>query len=302
LLTKSVPFHIVDVFTDTKYSGNQLAVVRNANDFSEADMQKFAREMNFSETSFILLNERELAGNNTFFPVRIFTPRAEVPFAGHPTLGTAFVIQQYILRKQVPTVTLDLKVGPIEVTPIYEGDNVRILWMKQNEPTFGPRKYQSKQLAKVLGLSTKDILTTFPIQEVSTGLLFLIVPLKNLRALKRCSVNREKYFEFIKKSPAKAILVFSPGSHGTDSKLSVRMFSEYYGVPEDPATGSGNGGLAAYLSRHEYFGSPVVDIQVDQGYEIGRPSTLHLKATPGNGKINVMVGGQVVPVAEGILS
>lgn len=303
MLTRSVPFHIVDVFADTKYAGNQLAVVRNATDFSDADMQKFAREMNFSETTFILLNEWELSGNVTFFPVRIFTPKGEIPFAGHPSLGTAFIIQQYILRKKVSKITLDLKVGPIEVTPVYEGDDPKILWMKQNEPTFGRKKYPAKQLANVLSISPKDILTTYPIQEVSTGLLFLIVPLKNMRALQRCILNERKYYELIKKSSgARIILVFSPGSHGTDSKVSVRMFTPFYGIPEDPASGSGDGCLAAYLSRHEYFGSPNVDLTADQGYEIGRPSKLHLKATSINGKINVEVGGQVIPVAEGILS
>jgi len=301
-LTKSVPFHIVDVFASEKYSGNQLAVVRNANDFSETDMQKFAREMNFSETTFILMNEWEMTGNETSFRVRIFTPKLELPFAGHPTIGTAFVIQQYVLRKQVLQVTLDLKIGPIEVTPVYEGDRVKLLWMKQKEPEFGRKRFSAEQVSKVLGLSKNDIQDTFPIQEVSTGVPFLIVPLKTLKALKRCLVDRDRYFDLIKKTKSKSIFVFCPGSHGTVSKLSVRMFSEYYGVPEDPATGAANGCLAAYLSHHKYFGSRTIDIQVDQGYEIGRPSTLHLRTSPDNGKTNVMVGGHVVPVAEGILS
>jgi trans-2,3-dihydro-3-hydroxyanthranilate isomerase len=168
--------------------------------------------------------------------------------------------------------------------------------MKQIEPSFGRRKLNADKISKVLGLSKNDILEKFPIQEVSTGVPFLIVPLRTLKALKRCLVNRDKYFQLIKNTKAKSLLVFSPGSHGTDSKLSVRMFSDYYGVPEDPATGS------AYLSHHMYFGSAEIDIQVDQGYEIGRPSTLHLKTLPENGKTNVMVGGHVVPVAEGLLS
>jgi trans-2,3-dihydro-3-hydroxyanthranilate isomerase len=292
----------VDVFANEKFTGNQLAVVRNSTEFSEQDMQKFAREMNFSETTFILVNERELSGGETSFPVRIFTPRNELPFAGHPTLGTAFVIQQYILRKQVSEIILELKIGPIPVTPLYEGDRVKLLWMKQKEPTFGRRKFRGDQLAKVIGLSRGDIIDLHPIQEVSTGVPFLIVPMKNMAALKKCRVDREKYFELIKKTTAKSILVFAPGSHGTKSKLSVRMFSDYFGVPEDPATGSANGCLAAYLSRYQYFDSPAIDIQVDQGYEMGRPSTLYLKTNPENGKTNVMVGGSVIPVAEGILS
>src|SRR5579872_2950051 len=276
-LSKSVPFYIVDVFTDKKFAGNQLAVVRNATGFSEADMQKFAREMNFSETTFILMNEWEMTGSETSFPVRIFTPKNELPFAGHPTLGTAFVIQQYILRKQVPQIVLDLKIGPIPVTPVYDGDRVKLLWMKQNEATFGRRKFRADQLVRVLGLKKGDVLDRYPIQEVSTGVPFLIVPLKNMAALKRSHLVLQIYFDFIKKTAAKSILVFCPGSHGTVSKLSVRMFSEFFGVPEDPATGSANGCLAAYLSHYKYLGSPAIDIQVDQGYEMGRPSTLYLK-------------------------
>ncbi len=298
------PFHIVDVFADEKFAGNQLAVVRNAIDFPEADLQRFAREMNFSETTFVMINENELMGRPEIpFKVRIFTPRVELPFAGHPTLGTAFVIQQYILRKKVPNITLDLKVGPIEVRPEYEegGDGVKLLWMKQNEPKFSKSRFSPQQAARILGLQRSDIDSQFLIQEVSTGIPFILVPLSSMKALKKCSVSRERYFALIQKTKAKSILVFAPGSHGTASKLSVRMFSEYFGVPEDPATGSANGCLAAYLSHYKYLGSDRVDIQVDQGFEMGRPSTLFLRTSPEGKKVNVEVGGHVVPVAEGAL-
>src|SRR5579872_5949090 len=152
------PFHIVDVFTSEKYAGNQLAVVRNAFDFPEEDLQKFAREMNFSETTFIMLNEEDITGkSNIPFRVRIFTPRTELPFAGHPTLGTAFVIQQYIIGKNVPKITLDLNVGPIEVTPEYEGNSIKVLWMKQNEPTFPKSTLSADAVSKVLGLEKSDV-------------------------------------------------------------------------------------------------------------------------------------------------
>jgi len=298
------PFHIVDVFGDERYSGNQLAVVRNAIDFPEPSLQKFAREMNFSETTFIMANESEIAGRSDVpFTVRIFTPNAELPFAGHPTVGTAFVIQQYIIRKKVPKITLDLKIGPIDIIPEYEStdDGVKLLWMKQNEPKFSKSILNTTQLSKVLGLSRSDFDSNYPIQEVSTGLPFIITPLKSMKALKKCKVDLDAYLALIRKTKAKSILVFAPGSHGTNSKLSVRMFSHYFGVPEDPATGSANGCLAAYLTRHEYFGGKRVDIQVDQGYEIGRPSTLYLKTNPEGSKFNVSVGGHVVPVAEGTL-
>jgi len=296
------PFHIVDVFANEKFAGNQLAVVRNAIDFPEAELQRFAREMNFSETTFIMINESELnLIQDIPFRVRIFTPRVELPFAGHPTIGTAFVIQQYIIRKKVTRIVLDLKIGPIEVIPEYESDGVKLLWMKQNEPRFSRASISREQISKVVGLDKSEIDPSYPVQEVSTGIPFIIVPLKSMRALRKSRVDRERYFSLIHKTKAKSILIFAPGSHGTDSRLSCRMFSEYYGVPEDPATGSANGCLAGYLSHYEYFGSDKIDIQVDQGYEIARPSTLFLKTNPENKKFNVMIGGHVIPVAEGAL-
>jgi trans-2,3-dihydro-3-hydroxyanthranilate isomerase len=298
------PFHIVDVFADQRYAGNQLAVVRNAIDFPETELQRFAREMNFSETTFIMINENEIAGQVDLpFRVRIFTPRLELPFAGHPTIGTAFVIQQYILRKKVAKLILDLKIGPIEVTPEYEavGDGIKLLWMKQNEPKFSRNAVAVDLVSKMLGLSKMDLDPRFPIEQVSTGVPFLIVPLKSMKALRKCEIDREKYFALIRKLKAKSVLVFAPGSHGTSSKLSVRMFSDYFGVPEDPATGSANGCLAGYLSRHKYFESDRIDIQVDQGYEIARPSTLYLRTSPAKKTVNISVGGHVVPVAEGSL-
>jgi trans-2,3-dihydro-3-hydroxyanthranilate isomerase len=125
--------------------------------------------------------------------------------------------------------------------------------------------------------------------------------LKSMKALRVCHVDQDRYFALIRKTKAKSLLVFCPGSHGTDSKLSVRMFSDYYGVVEDPATGSANGFIAAYLSHHKFFGTDRVDIKVDQGYEINRPSTLYLRTEPEKGKVNVSVGGQVFRVAEGVL-
>jgi trans-2,3-dihydro-3-hydroxyanthranilate isomerase len=296
-------FHIVDVFANEKFAGNQLAVVRNAIDFPEADFQKFAREMNFSETTFIMSNESDIAGRTDVpFKVRIFTPRTELPFAGHPTLGTAFVIQQYIIRHKVEKIILDLKIGPTEVTPeCGSNGDVKLLWMKQNEPKFSKSSLRTEQVSKALGLQKSDIDTKFPIQEVSTGVPFIIVPLKSMHALKKCTVSLEKFTTLVSKTKSKSVLVFAKGSHGTHSALSVRMFSPALGVPEDPATGSANGCLAAYLSYHEYFGSRLVDISVDQGYEIARPSTLLLKTTPEGKNYNVQVGGHVVPIAEGTL-
>ena len=291
-----LPFYIVDVFAEEKYAGNQLAVFRDAGTLSDVEMQRIARETNFSETTFITSDEIRNGG----YDVRIFTPREEVPFAGHPTLGTAYIIQREILRQKVETVTLNLnlKVGQIPVTLGYDGDQVGTLWMKQMEPTFG-QVFEPGPISEVLNLDGDDIDEKFPIQEVSTGLPFIIVPLKTLDAVKRARIDRDKYFSLIESAQAKAVLIFCTETYAQSNELNVRMFADYYGVPEDPATGSANGCLAGYLVKHRFFGEARVDARVEQGYEIGRPSLLMLRASVNEGKIDVSVGGSVVMVARG---
>jgi trans-2,3-dihydro-3-hydroxyanthranilate isomerase len=283
---------IVDVFAEEKYAGNQLAVVRYGKDVSDAEMQKIAREVNFSETTFITSDEEHDGG----YDVRIFTPKEEVPFAGHPTLGTAYVIRKEIVRRPVDEVLLNLKVGQIPVTFSSEG----ILWMKQKEPTFGAT-FDAGKIAEVLGVEKRAIDDRFPIEEVSTGLPFIIVPLRKLETVKQCRVAKDKYFDLIKETRAKALLVFSPETYDARNNLNVRVFVDYYGIPEDPATGSGNGCLAGYLLKHQYFGTERVNVRVEQGYEIGRPSLLYLRAEVSDGTIGVLVGGKVVPIAKGEL-
>jgi trans-2,3-dihydro-3-hydroxyanthranilate isomerase len=287
---KRLPFYIVDVFAEKKYAGNQLAVFREAHSLSSEEMQCLARETNFSETTFILKDEQRDGG----FDVRIFTPREEVPFAGHPTLGTAHIIRNEIVKGRVDALFLNLKVGKIPVTFGQDG----YIWMKQVEPEFG-KQHPVEAIASILGLLASDIDDRFPVQEVSTGLPFFIVPLKTIAALKRAKVDRDKNFAFIKDSWAKGILVFCPQAHEAQNDISVRVFVDYFGVPEDPATGSGNGCLAGYLVKQRYFGKDTIDIRSEQGYEIGRPSLLLLKAEQEDTKINIFVGGKAVIVAKG---
>ncbi|HEY9692105.1 MAG TPA: PhzF family phenazine biosynthesis protein [Oculatellaceae cyanobacterium] len=286
-------FFIVDVFAVDKYTGNQLAVFFD-NNLSDAEMQRIAKEMNYSETTFITSTEMQDGGYN----VRIFTPEQELPFAGHPTLGTAYIIQQEIIKQQVDSIILNLKIGQIPVTPHYINDEIDILWMQQKQATFH-RILEPEALAPVLNLNIEEIDHKFPIQEVSTGVPFIIVPIKNHAALKQIKVNKDKYFELIEKTEAKALLVFCPETNHQENDLSVRMFADYLGVPEDPATGSANGCLAGYLVEHSYFGKEIIDIRVEQGYEIGRPSLLLLKAEKQADQIKVEVGGKVVMVAKG---
>jgi trans-2,3-dihydro-3-hydroxyanthranilate isomerase len=287
---KKIPFYIVDVFAEKKYAGNQLAVFREAGALSGDQMQQIARETNFSETTFILRDGPRDGG----YDVRIFTPGEEVPFAGHPTLGTAHIIRSEILNGKAEAVTLNLKVGKIPVTFAQDG----YIWMKQIEPEFGKR-HSAEAMAAILGLTQSDIDDRFPVQEVSTGLPFFIVPLKSIKALRSAKIDRDKYFAFIKDSWAKGILVFCPQAHEAGNDISVRVFVDCFGIPEDPATGSGNGCLAGYLVKHRYFGKASIDIRSEQGYEIGRPSLLLLKAEEHAGSIRISVGGKAVIVAKG---
>lgn len=288
-----LPFYIVDVFAETKYAGNQLAVILDAAGLSGATMQAIAKEMNYSETTFILSREPDHGG----YGVRIFTPAGEVPFAGHPTLGTAYVIQKELIGGPVGEITLNLKVGPIPVT--FTKDN-NLLWMKQNQPVFG-RTMEPKDIAEMLQISVEGIDPRFPIQEVSTGLPFVIVPLKSLAAVKNARVWVDKRRELLRQFDAKAVLVFAPETYQAENHLNVRVFVDEFEVPEDPATGSANGCLAGYLSKYRYFGSDKVDIRVEQGMEIGRPSLLYLKARPEEETIRVDVGGRVFMIAKGEL-
>jgi trans-2,3-dihydro-3-hydroxyanthranilate isomerase len=283
-------FSIVDVFAEEKYAGNQLAVVRYGKDLTDVEMQKIARETNYSETTFIITDKKRDDG----YDVRIFTPKEEVPFAGHPTLGTAYVIREEIIRKPVDKVILNLKVGQIPVTFGSE----EILWMRQKEPTFG-RTFESDEISRILSIETETIDDRFPIETVSTGLPFIIVPLRKLETVKKCSVVKDRYFDLIKDTEAKSILVFSPETYNAENNLNVRVFVDYFGIPEDPATGSANGCLAAYLVKHHYFETEQLNVRVEQGYEVGRPSLLYLNADLRGGTINVSVGGKVIPIVKG---
>jgi trans-2,3-dihydro-3-hydroxyanthranilate isomerase len=286
-----INYSIVDVFSQGKYTGNQLAVFKNTGNISDSEMQQIAKEINYSETTFIL-SDKEKAGG---YDVRIFTPNEEVPFAGHPTLGTAYIIRNEILNEPSDKLILNFKGGQILVS---FDNQEEILWMKQYKPTFG-RILDTNKVFEVLNIDKEYIDDRFPIQEVSTGLSVIIVPLKSLEAVKKVNINREKYFKLIEHTDAKAILVFCPEVYNSENDLNVRDFAEYYGIPEDAATGSSNGCLASYLVKYRYFGKSEINISVEQGYEIKRPSLLFLKASEDTGEITVFVGGKVEKIAQG---
>jgi trans-2,3-dihydro-3-hydroxyanthranilate isomerase len=288
-------FYIVDVFAESKYQGNQLAVIRDAADLTTEEMQQIANETHFSETTFIETDQPVNGGYN----VRIFTPHQEVPFAGHPTLGSAYIIKNFIVKGNPDTVKLNLGVGQIPVTFQKNEAGQEVLWMRQKPPVF-QEKFSTEELAQILQLSASDFDSCFPIQEVSTGMPFMIVPLKTLDAIKRARVDLPKLQKIASRVHG-GILIFAPQTYHKENHLNVRVFVDLFGIPEDPATGSGNGCLAAYLSKYQYFGSDKVDIRVEQGYEINRPSLLLLKANATEESFEVNVGGRVVLVGSGTL-
>jgi trans-2,3-dihydro-3-hydroxyanthranilate isomerase len=283
-------FYIVDVFAKEKYQGNQLAVLVPDRELSTAEMQQIAREINFSETTFILSDKKENGG----YDVRIFTPDIEVPFAGHPTLGTAYVINKIIERDvgDVETkIILNLEVGQIPVS--INGDN---LIMSQNEPSFGMIIKETDVIANVLNIKQVDIRTDYPIQLVSTGLPCIIVPLKSVDAVMRCSINHNQFSQFIKNYYKCNLLFFSEEG---ESELRARVFLDDPGFMEDPATGSANGNLAGYLLEYNFFNKNKIEYSVNQGYGINRPSRINVMAGKTDGKFHIHVGGKVHLVAKG---
>ena len=282
---------IVDVFAEAKLEGNQLAVVVDKEKWSTEQMQKFAKEMNFSETTFITGSDPV----KRVFKVRIFTPVGELPFAGHPTLGTAYVAAKELLKNDVPDLTLDMKAGLIPVTFQKGSDGKPLLWMRQLNPEFGST-HRAEDIAPMFGLKASDIDTRFPIQEVSTGVWFYMIPLKTREALKKIKLNAKAFKSYSTNNKAKWPLLFCPEPEAKGNHLKARMVTDW---TEDPATGSANGCLAGYLVKHRYFGSPKIDIRVEQGAEIGRPSILYLRAEEAKNSIDVRVGGKVAMVARG---
>jgi trans-2,3-dihydro-3-hydroxyanthranilate isomerase len=281
----------VDVFAEEKYAGNQLAVFRDDEGLPGELMQRIAKEMNFQESTFITGVDLD----SLVFKVRIFTKERELPFAGHPTLGTAYVIQKAIVGRQVEKVTLDLKAGMIPVTFSYVDGEADVLWMKQLNPVFG-ETHPPEPVAEFLGLEPEDIAADWPIQEVSTGVPFFMIPLRTRDAVVRTRINRERLEAYTRGTEAKSPLVFCREPVHPENHLKVRMIGS---TGEDPATGSANGCLAGYLAKYRYFGGPKVDVRVEQGYEIGRPSLLYLRSEDRGEEIDVYVGGRNAMVAKG---
>jgi trans-2,3-dihydro-3-hydroxyanthranilate isomerase len=284
------PIVTVDVFASHALEGNQLAVFTDARGLSDAEMQALAREMRLAETTFVLPRDEALERERGV-AVRIFTIAEEMPFAGHPTLGTAFVLAN---SRGVDAVTLELKVGPIAVRFVERGGR-RFGEMTQNDPVFGIT-HRPADIAKAAGIPLDAIDSTLPIETVSTGFPFAIVPLRSLEAIGALNLDLRRADEYLGGSDARLFYFVTRDTGSEDARLHARMI--FYGG-EDPATGSAAGCAAAWMVRHA-IAEPDEQVVIEQGIEAKRPSRIFVRASRDGSRIhNVRVGGHCIEVVRG---
>jgi trans-2,3-dihydro-3-hydroxyanthranilate isomerase len=303
ILLMRYQFYTADVFTDKIFGGNQLAVFANAEGLAPEQMQKIAREFNLSETVFVLpSHSSELTYN-----LRIFTPTSELPFAGHPTVGAAYIlaaIGAIELRGDITTIVFGEGVGPVPVKIRSEaGKPVYTELSAAKMPEFGPEPPSVEKLAQMLSLEVSDLLTgdNAP-QAVSCGVPFLFIPLRNREALKLARIDRAIWQQLLSAYWAPQVYIFTYDCELTNSDLRARMFAPGIGVEEDPATGSAATALAGYLGIRDPAKDGLLQWVVEQGGEMGRPSLLYVEVDKKNGQIEaIRVGGSSVLVSEGTM-
>lgn len=289
-------FFIVDVFAEQRYAGNQLAVVLSSDELSIDTMQKIANEINYSETTFVR-SEPESDGS---YSVRIFTPAREIAFAGHPILGTAWIIRYYLEPHVPPSVRLNLAVGQIRVIFEPSTDGGEIAWFLAPPVSLGPTCSRNA-MASALGISPEEIDTKTPVQQLSAGVSALIVPLRSMEALQRSRLNLEAFASLANQGFSPLVYLFCPETHLPENDLCARFFFEAHGVREDPATGNGAAFLGTYLLEHRAFSSSDLSLRIEQGYEVGRPSLVMLRARLIGGSREVTVGGHIIEIIKGQL-
>jgi trans-2,3-dihydro-3-hydroxyanthranilate isomerase len=304
--SRTYEFTQVDVFTQTPLTGNPLAIFSDARGLNDAEMQALAREMNLSETTFIFPRDAATEAREGK-KVRIFTVEAELPFAGHPTLGTALYLYASDSDQKKPAeITLDLKAGKIPVRFTSNSENAgrdrvdgKVFGeMRQRDPEFGT-PLSRKDVACVVGIAVDEIPSEWPIEPVSTGLTFTIVPFRSRRTLSDLKFSYMQAAEFLKKSGANFFYFLCPERRERQLEARARMF--FYGG-EDPATGSAAGCAASWMVKHGVASSDEQAL-IEQGIECRRPSEIHVRATrEGERVTNVRVGGYAVEILRGTVA
>jgi trans-2,3-dihydro-3-hydroxyanthranilate isomerase len=294
----------LDVFTTTLFGGNQLAVFLDGRGLDAATMQAIAKEMNFSESTFVLPPER----SDTDLRVRIFTPGEELPMAGHPTIGTAFALAcTGVLAPARARAVFGLGVGPTDVELVWEDADLRFAWMTQLRPDFGEPLQAVETAAAALGLPPAAVATTgLPVQRVTCGTPYLLLPLAT-RAFVDCAVlDPHIYSNLLAGGGLDAnlpVFLFSTEAGADNAGVYCRMFAPGLGIAEDPATGSAAGPLGCYLVRHRVItAEQTSQMLMLQGAKIGRSSYMHVSVSAAGSDVrSVRVGGQSVVAGEGTL-
>jgi trans-2,3-dihydro-3-hydroxyanthranilate isomerase len=292
-------YYICDVFTDTRFGGNQLAVLPQAEGLSDQQMQQIAREFNFSETTFVLPPN---AGHTR--RVRIFTPTVEIPFAGHPNIGTAFALAaagEFGPIDTPITVTFEERAGLVPVS-IHQREG-RLIWCELAAPerlSLG-KTISTQTLASAVSLGPGDIVTGTHLPQVaSVGLPFLMAELKDRAALERARTNMDGVNALVAEGVTPDVHLYTRSADEFD--IRARMFAPLDGVPEDPATGSANCALAAMLSHYNDAKSGSFRWRIAQGVEMGRPSVLEARTEKRDGVVvDARIGGASVLVSEGFI-
>lgn len=288
--------YIVDVFAEQPYSGNPLAVVVTDQELSKNVMQSVAAEMNFSETTFVLPMLQDNGGYN----IRIYTPSREIEFAGHPLLGTAHVIRQYLKNDSGEDIKLNLMHS--QVTLLFETDEQGkdSVWFNA-PPIVSGEVIEIEPVAHALNLSCKDIDKQLPIQVFSAGTAAMIVPLCSSEALRKCKLDLDKFKPLAEKGLSPLVYLFTRETYNADNDYSVRFFFDAHGVREDPATGNGAAFFGHYLLEHKVLPESHSSILIEQGHELRRPSLIMLRTNKHGSKKEVRVGGYVVTTVIGEL-
>ena len=302
--SRTLAFYQADVFTDVVFGGNPVAVFPQAPDLSNGEFQQIAREMNLSETVFV----RPPTQSGARFKLRIFTPTHEIPFAGHPVLGTCHVLgtlRHFPIQEPITRIQYECNIGVFSAELYVLRGVIDRVVMSQPIPQFIDLVENVEDLfdiARALGLNRTDIANSpFPVEVVSTGLPVMIVPVRTLTAVKSIVTDHAAIAEICGRFGANGMMVFSTMTVEQWSTVHTRMFADPIGVGEDPATGSASGALGAYLVKNGVVEvGPTTEIVAEQGYEIDRPSRILIHVFSDDDMIqSVKVGGQVVMVAEG---
>ncbi len=294
-------FHTCDVFTDSVFGGNPLAVFPDGRGLDDGQMQRIAREFNLSETVFVLPPEDAAHTRR----LRIFTPVGEVPFAGHPTVGTAHVlaaIGEVALSGEETRIVFEEGVGPVPVTIRAEGGAPVFAQLTAAQPPeVGPPPPADDVIAAALGLEAADLgAGDMAVQVVSCGMPFLFVPLQEVAALGRIVVDTGRWHAAFADYVSSLLFVFAMGGERPGSDISARMFAPLWGIPEDPATGAAATALGGYLALRDPRGDARLAWTVEQGFAMGRPSIIEVEADKRDGQVvEIRVGGASVMVSEG---